>query len=278
MVLVCVKISTGFFAQIYCLAGDWTHMEEYYRKPSELIEQMVPWLRAKAEEAGAKGAVVGLSGGIDSAVVALLLKKAFGENLLGVIMPCHSLKEDGEHARLLASAHALPVVKIDLASVYDALLDAMQAAGPLVSRGARSNLKPRLRMSTLYSLAQERRYLVCGTSNRVEWNLGYFTKHGDSGADILPLADLLKGEVRELGRVLGVPEPILSKPPSAGLWEGQTDEEEMGLTYSELDRFFGGQGLAEDRELKIRKLMEQSSHKRNFPPVFHAGSSNGFKE
>lgn len=249
-------------------------MDNLYRKPSDLADQLVAWLRIQAGLAGAKGAVVGLSGGIDSAVVALLLKRAFGKDMLGVIMPCHSLGEDGEHARLLADRHGLPVTEVDLGPVYDGLVVAMEGLGPLTSRAARSNIKPRLRMSVLYSLAQERRFLVCGTSNRVEWNLGYFTKHGDSGADILPLADLLKGEVRGLGRLLGVPDAILDKPPSAGLWAGQTDEEEMGLTYGELDLFFSGGRLCEEKESRVRQLMERSEHKRVFPPVFRAGSSH----
>ena len=249
-------------------------MEDLYRKPSELAEQIVLWLRTQADRAGARGAVVGLSGGIDSAVVSLLLKKAFGNDMLCVIMPCHSLEEDGEHARLLAERHELPFVEVDLASAFDGLVAAMEIKAPLASRAARSNLKPRLRMSVLYSLAQERGFLVCGTSNRVEWNLGYFTKHGDSGADILPLADLLKGEVRELGRLLEVPEDILDKPPSAGLWAGQTDEDEMGLLYSDLDRFFSGGRISEEKEFRVRQLMERSAHKRVFPPVFRAGSSH----
>lgn len=249
-------------------------MDNFYRNPSELVGQLVPWIRRQAAQAGAKGAVVGLSGGIDSAVVALLLKRAFGSNMLGVIMPCHSLDEDGEHALLLAREHDIPVMEIDLAPAFDNLVAAMEQDGAMGSRAAKSNLKPRLRMSVLYSLAQERGFLVTGTSNRVEWNLGYFTKFGDSGADLLPLADLLKGEVREIARFLGVPDPIVDKPPSAGLWAGQTDEEDMGLSYRELDRFFGSGDIVQDSRSRVEELMSRSEHKRRFPPVFRAGSSD----
>lgn len=249
-------------------------MDDFYRNASELVGQLVPWIRLQATRAGATGAVVGLSGGIDSAVVALLLKRAFGSNMLGVIMPCYSLDEDGDHARLLAREHDIPVMEVDLAPAFDNLVAAMEQEMPMASRAAKSNLKPRLRMSVLYSLAQERKFLVCGTSNRVEWNLGYFTKFGDSGADLLPLADLLKGEVRDIARLLGVPLPIVDKPPSAGLWAGQTDEEEMGLSYNELDRFFGGGEISPECKSRVEELMSRSEHKRTFPPVFRAGSSD----
>jgi len=109
---------------------------------------------------------------------------------------------------------------------------------------AMANIKPRLRMTTLYFFAQNCHFLVCGASNRDELELGYFTKHGDSGVDLLPMGDLLKGEVRLLAGHLGVPAPIISRPPSAGLWPGQTDEGELGATYDEIDRYLvTGKGM-----------------------------------
>jgi NAD+ synthase len=116
-------------------------------------------------------------------------------------------------------------------------------------------------------LAQTRNLLVCGTGNRVELTVGYFTKYGDSGVDLLPLGDLLKGEVRQLARLLEIPAPIIEKPPSAGLWQGQTDEGEMGVTYDELDRFLAlGEGTDKVRSF-VEKARTRSEHKRRTPPI-----------
>lgn len=243
-----------------------------------LKASLVDWMRKRVEEAGAAGIAVGLSGGIDSAVVAGLAKEAFPTNVLGVIMPCHSLPEDRADALMLAEAFAIPTITVDLGPVWDLLLNAIEASAKGVDGAARSedpgriglaraNVKPRLRMTTLYYLAGLRNYLVAGTGNRVELNIGYFTKHGDGGVDLLPIGNLVKSEVQALARELGVPEAIISRAPSAGLWEGQTDEAEMGLTYDALDRYFlTGEGPKEVVE-KIRRMEAASAHKRRLPPI-----------
>ncbi|MDK2856483.1 MAG: synthase [Bacillota bacterium] len=235
---------------------------------SELAARLSAWIKEKVEEAGRKGVVFGLSGGIDSAVVAGLAKRAFPHNSLGVIMPCHSLPQDAEHARLVAERFDLPVREIILDEAYDALLSTLRAAEPSSPKElALANIKPRLRMITLYYLATQHDYLVLGTGNKSELTVGYFTKYGDAGVDLLPLGNLVKEQVRALARYLGVPEAVIAKAPSAGLWEGQTDEAEMGLTYAELDRYIlTGEGRPEVIG-RIQAMRQKSEHKRRLPPV-----------
>jgi NAD+ synthase len=132
-----------------------------------------------------------------------------------------------------------------------------------------ANVKPRLRMATLYFIANTLNYLVAGTGNRSELSIGYFTKYGDGGVDMLPIGRLVKSEVRALASELGVPEPIIEKPPSAGLWAGQTDEGEMGFTYEDLERYLneGSAGVAAPIADTITRLARASEHKRSLPPM-----------
>ena len=214
--------------------------------------------------------MVGMSGGLDSSVVAVLCHRAFPHTMLGVLIPCYSGQEDIEHAQLVAGKFSIPTKTVVLDAVFDALLKLLpggsvdQTAGRL----AQANLKTRLRMLTLYYFANSLKYMVVGASNKSELYVGYFTKHGDSGVDILPLGNLVKGEVRELAILLGIPQPIIDKPPSAGLWPGQTDEDELGLSYDELDRYLttGVAGSAAVRQ-KIESMISASIHKRQPPPV-----------
>lgn len=248
-------------------------MSTLYRNPSILLNSIENWLREKLYAAGEKGGIVGLSGGIDSAVVAAILKRVCGDRMMSVIMPCHSHPEDHLHAELVARHFELPHLVVDLTATYDTLQAALPAAGSEGAELAAANLKPRLRMATLYYLAQERNLLVCGTGNRVELTVGYFTKYGDSGVDLLPLGDLLKGEVRQLASLLGVPAPVIDKPPSAGLWQGQTDEGEMGVTYDELDRYLArGEGHEKVRDF-VERSRARSEHKRNMPPLCRIGET-----
>ena len=132
---------------------------------------------------------------------------------------------------------------------------------------ARANLRPRLRMASLYYFANRLNYLVVGTGNRSELEVGYFTKYGDGGVDLLPLGALLKRQVRALAAHLGVPAPIIEKPPSAGLWEGQTDEGEMGFSYADLDRYLAGGKVPAALGERIEAMRTASEHKRRPPPV-----------
>jgi NAD+ synthase len=243
---------------------------------------MAGWLREHVRGAGARGIVVGLSGGIDSAVVARVAQMAVPDGVMAVIMPAHSDPQDAEDARTVADAFRLPVMTVDLTRPADALLVQVQQAlgtwppdGPsaddeTATRLAIANLKPRLRMTTLYCLANRLNYLVAGTGNRSEIAIGYYTKYGDGGVDLLPLGSLVKSEVRALARHLGVPARIVDKPASAGLWLGQTDEGEMGFTYAELEDYLrmGPDSLVPATVMKIERLMRASEHKRHLPPVF----------
>jgi len=234
--------------------------ETYIRDPGKVTACIEKWLASLVEKAGARGIVVGLSGGIDSAVVAALAARVFKDEALAVIIPCHSDPADVTDALLVAEHLSIPHKTIDLTPVFDAFTSATEAVVPMTDM-ARANLKARLRMVTLYGVAQSTSRLVCGTGNRSEWEVGYFTKHGDSASDLLPLLDLLKCEVRAVARFLGLPEVIIKKAPTAGLWAGQTDEGEMGFSYDELDRYLAT-GEAFENVHKIEALRAKSAHKR----------------
>jgi NAD+ synthase len=232
--------------------------ENDYQKTKD---KLVSWLQSEVKNAGLKGAVVGLSGGIDSAVTARLSQLAFGEEVLAVIMPCHSNPKDREDALKVANEFGIEVVENDLSEIYDHFLSNLKESGIKAGKLAEANLKPRLRMTALYYYAQSKNYLVVGTDNWSELKIGYFTKHGDGGIDLAPLGSLVKHEVKELAKVLGIPAEIIEKKPSAGLWNGQTDESEMGFSYQELDQYIlTGEAEPEVKE-KIQKLAAKNSHK-----------------
>ncbi|MCI6001070.1 MAG: NAD+ synthase [Finegoldia magna] len=231
---------------------------------AKLCEDITKWIKEEVESANLKGAVFGISGGIDSAVLACLCKKAFGKNALGLIMPIKSNPKDEEDARILAEAIDLNCKKVDLNDGFDALIQTFEKSSVEM---AVSNIKPRLRMLTLYYYAQNNGYMVLSGSNRSEFMTGYFTKYGDSGADLMPLLNLYKTEIFEMAKVLGVPDVIINKKPSAGLWEGQTDEDEFGFTYEELDNYLMNNSETKSKKL-IDKKMKQSEHKRKFAKSF----------
>lgn len=242
-------------------------------KIQQKIEFTVDWLRALANNAGVNGLLVGVSGGIDSALVSFLIKKACPDQSLGVIMPCKSNPQDRLDALKVVEAADLNYVEIDLSAAHEEVFTKVhQAIGAKKEwnegreRLGDANLKARLRMSTLYTVANNYNYLVVGTDNAAEWYLGYFTKYGDGGVDCVPIVNLTKSEVREWSERLGVPQAILDKSPSAGLWEGQTDEEEMGTTYDMVDRFLEGKEIPEKDRLIIQQLHKRSAHKRQLPP------------
>lgn len=240
---------------------------------STRIEKTVKWLSDKVKETGAGGLVVGVSGGVDSAVVAFLAKKAMPENSLGVILPCGSSREDIEDAWKVVEACGIQALEIDLTDIHQNLAEktlektaGVKEAGNSRKKIASANLKARLRMSTLYTAANALNYLVVGTDNAAETYIGYFTKYGDGGVDLLPIRHLKKRDVREWAKVLGVPESVIKKVPTAGLWEGQTDEEEMGTTYDMVDDFLEGKVIPEKDRKIIERLHRVSEHKRSLPP------------
>ncbi len=234
-----------------------------------LSQHLIDWIRAEVTAGDGRGAVFGLSGGVDSAVVAALAKQAFPHHTLGIVMPCHSDPRDAEDGALVAHHFGVPSATVDLGPVYDLLLARLAGSSTDLpeSRLATANLKPRLRMTTLYAFANQHGYLVLGTGNRSELAVGYFTKYGDGGVDLLPLGSLVKSEVRELARRLGVPESIIEKPPSAGLWADQTDESEMGLTYEELDGYLLAGAGSPAVQAKVDAMSAASEHKRALPSI-----------
>jgi len=239
----------------------------------ERQKQVVKWLREKNAEAKTKGLVCGISGGVDSAVVAGLCKKAFPDKCLGVIMPCQSNPADREDAYLIAETLGMEVIEIDLREAHEAIYGQVKTALKAdqkprnILQAGQGNLKARLRMSTLYTVANIREYLVVGTDNAPESYTGYFTKYGDGGVDILPISSLTKTEVRAWASVLGLPEKIASRTPTAGLWQGQTDEGEMGFSYDLIDRYLLGEKIPDDVVAKIERLHKMSEHKRQLPPT-----------
>ncbi|OQX54419.1 MAG: NAD(+) synthetase [Candidatus Omnitrophica bacterium 4484_213] len=236
-----------------------------------IIDEIVVWLKEEVHKAGKKGIVFGLSGGVDSACLAALAKRAFPDNYLGLIMPCEQASSDAEMAIKLANKLDLTTKKIALDKPYKSLLEILPSTEDKISK---ANLKPRLRMLTLYYFANIYNYLVVGTSNKSEITIGYYTKYGDGGVDLLPLAEFYKTEVRELAKELGIPKEIILRKPSAGLWPGQFDEDEIGMSYSELDEIIRAiedantNGIDKHKLDKVMKMIEGSRHKCQPVPVF----------
>lgn len=243
-------------------------------------ETIASWLKERATAAKAEGFVFGLSGGIDSAVVARLCQMATPGHVLGVMLPCHSQGQDEQDALLVAEAFQIPTARVDLGATFDALSatldDALMKQHPrfkvdvvdIKQRLPRANIKPRLRMTSLYYIANALNYIVAGTGNKSEITLGYYTKYGDGGVDVLPIGGLLKSEVRALAREIDVPEPVITKPPTAGLWPGQTDEAEMGFSYEMLEQYLAGDtAVPANIAARIEALKAASDHKRALPPI-----------
>ncbi|MFO1532089.1 MAG: NAD+ synthase [Thermoplasmatota archaeon] len=245
---------------------------------------IVAFLQHHVEGAHAKGVVVGVSGGLDSAVVAALAVRSLGtESVLAIMLPSpDSHPEDAEHARLVCDSIGLKPLLHGIGPIV-AGLDKTLGGHP--DARIAGNAKARARMMILYAEAQKRDFLVCGTGNKSELLTGYFTKWGDGGVDLQPIGDLYKTQVRELARHLGIPAPIIAKPPSAGLYPGQTDEGDMGLSYEELDSVLKGMelnlapdaiarksGLKHDLVAKVEAMVRKTEHKRHLPLIPKLGA------
>lgn len=244
------------------------------------IDKTVEWLREKVKESNTNGLIVGVSGGIDSAVVAYLIKKAFPDDSMGVIMSIKSNPQDRLDALKVIQGCNIEYLDLDLTdeqvSIYEKVMNNLKDKNLYNEKNNRmsdANLRARIRMSTVYTVANNMGYLVVGTDNAAEIHTGYFTKYGDGGVDLIPLANLTKKEVYEWAKVLGVHDDIINKAPSAGLWEGQTDENEMGTTYDMIDAIVEGridEVPQKDKEI-IARLHRVSEHKRHTaaaPPKF----------
>lgn len=253
--------------------------------PKDVSERIVSFTREKVEEANANGVVVGLSGGVDSSTVAFLSVKALGpEKVLGLIMPTDVTKrEDIEDAKTIAELLKIKHEIINISSILKTFKEVLRSCEHFDEKDivAFGNIHARVRMIVLYYHANRLNRLVAGTGNKSELLIGYFTKYGDGGVDILPIGDLYKTQVRQLARYLGVPERIIMKTPSAGLWKGQTDEGEIGISYELLDKILHGltdlkmnsKLLSETLKIpvetiiRIEEMIRKSGHKRNIPPV-----------
>ena len=198
-------------------------------------DDIVKFVQNKVSEANADGLVVGLSGGIDSTLAAFLACKAVGkENVFGIVMPSTTTPtEDKLHGTTIAQLLGIKYKEIAIDSILNEFLSVTQLEENKLAIG---NLKARIRMSIIYFYANSKNYLVSGTGNKSEILIGYFTKHGDGACDIEPIGDLYKTDVYQLAKYLEVPQEIIDKPPRAGLWNNQTDEDEIGMTYELLDK------------------------------------------
>ncbi|NVM31631.1 MAG: NAD+ synthase [Candidatus Helarchaeota archaeon] len=244
------------------------------------LDRIVKFIQKLVQDSRTAGIVVGVSGGIDSATTAALCVRAIGkEKVFALLMPIHSSEDDLKDAKLVASHLGIKFKTINLTESFDIFFTALSQdldADPL----AKANLKPRMRMCTLYFYSNQMNYLVAGTGNKSEDDVGYFTKYGDGGVDFLPIRHLYKHEVRELARFLKIPEKIVTRKPSAGLWEGQTDEDELSsqlgfpVTYDLLDEMLeniekDNYDKNDEKYKKLTELKRRNHHKLELPPALN---------
>ena len=257
------------------------------------IENVSLWMKEYCKQAGTKGYVVGLSGGIDSSVIACLAVKAVGkENVIGVMMPCDSMEDSIDDAKILAKNLEIKNVMMGLYTTFEQLTNDLTTKVGTdhpeeypnidLSDRAKGNIKARLRMTALYSIAEAYGYLVAGTGNKSELMCGYFTKGGDGMVDIEPIGNYYKTHVYKMADEMPeIPENVKTKAPSADLFEGQTDEEELGMSYAELDQIliacstyhtwhsvYADQGIEEEKFKKVVSMIVKSIHKNEVPPRY----------
>ncbi|ADT84656.1 NAD+ synthase [Thermococcus barophilus] len=242
----------------------------------EVIEKIVYFIKEKVDEANASGVVIGVSGGVDSATTAFLAVKALGKDkVLGLIMPYYE-NQDVKDAKLVCETLGINYKIINIKPIVDAFEKSLDFEPDKITKG---NVMVRTRMTLLYAHANQYNLLVLGTSNKSELLTGYYTKWGDGASDYAPLINLYKTEVWEIAKRLGVPERIIKKKPTAGLWIGQTDEGELGISYKLLDEILyrlvdlkmPKEKIAEELNIPIKKieyvenLIKKSEHKRKLP-------------
>lgn len=236
--------------------------------------EIIEFIREYYKKNNLKGAVIGISGGKDSGVVAGLFSKALGpENVIGIWMPCHSKEEDKRNAKLVSKKFGFELLEYDLNNIYEVYIKQIKDSNNVEDNDlydSNLNIKPRLRMVTLYYYAamfshlKKGTYIVPGTSNKCELYVGYFTKGGDSVSDIQVLTDLTVDEVISIGEYIEVPTEVVRKAPDDGL-SNQTDEEKLGVKYSDIAKVINHEKLNEKELNKIEKLHNNNLHKFNIP-------------
>ncbi len=243
------------------------------------MKNAIDWIKQYVNKSGADGVVVGNSGGKDSATVIAMSVKAIGkEKVIAVSMPCNSKNSDFEDAKLVADTFGVRFLKVDLTSTYEEMekeISSQLAEG--ISKESIINIKPRLRMTTLYGIAQTLNCLVIGTGNLCEAMVGYTTKWGDNSSDFNPIGNFTVDEVLKIGEILGVPEKILSKAPNDGLG-GLTDEEKMGIKYSQIAEMIETGKTDDKAQMEIIKRYQNSKHKRSIVPVYKFDRKNFLNE
>lgn len=238
------------------------------------MQGAIQWIAEYVKKSGAKGVVLGLSGGKDSAVVLAMAVKALGkENVVAVSMPCNSIVADFNDAKECSDKFGVKLLTVDLSSTYAELENEISKIQVLSSEAC-INVKPRLRMMTLYAIAQSLGYLVIGTGNLCEAMVGYTTKWGDSASDFNPIANFTVAEVLKMGEYLGVPDSIIKKAPNDGLG-GKTDEEKMGVKYSQIAEMIETGDIEDDiAKDNILKRFNASKHKRAGVPTYKFDRKN----
>jgi len=243
------------------------------------MKNAINWIKQYVNKSGADGVVVGNSGGKDSATVIAMSLNAIGkEKVIAVSMPCNSKNSDFEDAKLVADTFGVRFLKVDLTSTYEEMekeVSSQLACG--LSKESIINIKPRLRMTTLYGIAQTLNCLVIGTGNLCEAMVGYTTKWGDNSSDFNPIGNFTVDEVLKIGEILGVPEKILNKAPNDGLG-GLTDEEKMGIKYSQIAEMIETGKTDDKAQMEIIKRYQNSKHKRNIVPVYKFDRKNCLNE
>jgi NAD+ synthase len=245
----------------------------------EMVSVVTMFIEDSVEQSGMDGVVIGMSGGLDSSIVAKLAADALGpDKVLGIFLPeSRSSQEDAEHSEFYARSLG---IGFETVPIDDMVKAALEASGSSTDKTIVANVKARCRMVLLYQKANSMNRLVLGTGNKSELMVGYFTKYGDGGSDLLPIGDIYKTQIVEMAEFLGLPKEIIIKPPSAGLWEGQTDEVELGISYQELDSILLGIELSMDDDqisertkhpvsevARIRSMVKRTAHKRKTPTI-----------
>ena len=237
-------------------------------KLEQYLLEIEKFLKDYLDNSHMDGYVLGLSGGVDSSLVAALTKNAVGKDkLMCIMMPIDSNPKDVEDAKKVAEALNINYLVIDGSKSFHETVEEFKRQGVVIDQASQYNLKVRIRMTILYAYGQTHKSLVIGTDNMNERYTGYFTKYGDGAADILPIVYLTKGEVVEAAKIKGVPTALAERIPSAGLFEGQTDEKEMGVSYKDLDNYLLGGKVDEKVKERIEYLHRISEHKRTPIPT-----------